>query len=100
MSMNETKHTAGPWQWIGETLEQVNGEAIFMVEQWAQGDDGPDKETNLANAALIAAAPDLLEALKETLAELEALTDDLPHPRPTAESAVCHRAREAIKASR
>lgn len=49
-----------------------------------------------ANVNLIAAAPTMLEALQETLDELEALRDALPHPRSTGESAVCHRARHAI----
>jgi hypothetical protein len=60
--MNETKHTSGPWK---ETL--VEG------EYWIMGGDGLNvvarfrcvpSENNNANARLIAAAPEMLDALK------------------------------------
>ena len=54
-----TQHTPGPWQQVhtGETglvFAKIFDEIHFIAE-----------ETDKANARLIAAAPDLLEALKE-----------------------------------
>lgn len=71
----ETKveHTAGPWQ---EMLESDKGQyAIYgpipKGGRWepriAQVIDSSDDETVKANARLIAAAPDLLEALENIL---------------------------------
>jgi hypothetical protein len=75
------KHTPGPWaaevpppeaytdldihldaditHWIADT--RANGEVLGHVNRTARGEQD-------ANALLIAAAPDLLQALKETLA--------------------------------
>lgn len=66
-----TKHTPGPWKpWM----------TGFDNQSFAIGPNGKtpiaktlggNKETNEANARLIAAAPDLLEALKECAAWFE-----------------------------
>jgi len=62
---NETKHTPGPWKLFkkaGSCDLRVDGYGVicdFMV-------DGPNEEMDveaIANAHLIAAAPELLEAL-------------------------------------
>ena len=64
----ETKHTPGPWllHFIGVELgngfidvESESGRRIYCREVYAS-----DVEEKLANARLIAAAPELLEALK------------------------------------
>ena len=58
-----SKHTPGPWRvvdsWTDHMVEGQNGEEII----WQ---DGPHETPtiNEANARLIAAAPDLLEALE------------------------------------
>lgn len=96
-----TGPTPGPW--VVDTARRARGymTAIFHSDTAVadipciNGDPSADAEAT-ANARLIAAAPDLLAALRETLGELEALRDSLPHPRPTAESAVTHRARAVI----
>ena len=53
-----SKHTPGPWRIKGEmtrrTLKGANGKSIVVVERWTKEED----------ACLIAAAPDLLAALK------------------------------------
>lgn len=74
-----TQHTPGPWYWIGDNAlwSEKDGEVI------ESGDDGKpygmhsgeihhhyDDATKDANKALIAAAPDLLEALIEVRAYL------------------------------
>lgn len=73
-----SKHTPGPWrveiddspdaawawQWptiVSDEYEVVGTEGIYG-----------DLETDMANARLIAAAPDLLEALKEVFADHDA----------------------------
>lgn len=60
-------HTSGPWQVqiTGGEVECVSGAGpgLWAVVQ------GPDYDTRAANARLIAAAPDLLEAL-EAIAEM------------------------------
>jgi gentisate 1,2-dioxygenase len=62
-----SKHTPGPWKivdaWNDHMVEGQNGEEII----WQDGPHGTPT-INEANARLIAAAPDLLEAL-ENLAD-------------------------------
>ncbi len=70
-----SKHTPGPWTGKSRTLthggwrspEQLiditAGETLIASYSTAPS-EYPDDQTNVANARLIAAAPDLLEALK------------------------------------
>ena len=86
-----SKHTPGPWRvvdsWNDYMVESQNGEEII----WQ---DGPhDTPTiNEANARLIAAAPDLLEALESMLQSflITQSLDDYPIDAP------CNKARAAI----
>ena len=90
--MSPSKHTPGPW--AVETVRTSCGVCHKVgpwPHEWRSGkttsaciyDDYPSPpegtDTMLANARLIAAAPDLLEALKDTLGTLRsasrALTD-------------------------
>lgn len=73
--MSESKHTPGPWSYtIHLDIAPNNcmgtiafGEgAIANVSTWRGGVPGTNVETK-ANTALIAAAPELLEACEETL---------------------------------
>lgn len=66
------KHTPGPWQQAAFTIQHSNGGEIATVT--AFGDD--DNEAH-ANAALIAAAPELLAALKAVIDDCLAL-DRIP----------------------
>lgn len=76
--MGESKHTPGPWAVRGACEivghgpalpigggEPVAGTTLAFVG-YAPG-DGADKKTAEANARLIAAAPDLLDALEEAV---------------------------------
>ena len=69
------KHTPGPWEvQDDEFMTSVvieDGEICDIVQ-----DDRPEKE-NLANARLIAAAPELVEACRVALIYLNALMQDL-----------------------
>jgi len=70
--MNKSKHTPGPWTIFERGYGDRPGiEAdAFSVVIYGCGEDddggvqGKSKEEELANAYLIAAAPDMLEALK------------------------------------
>jgi hypothetical protein len=67
--VSETKHTPGPWQAEQDDVPYDGG-----FETWCVNADGAGicmmdcpKDDMEANARLIAAAPDLLEALEEVL---------------------------------
>ena len=79
-------HTPAPWHWVGDhTHRQFN---IYKPSQQTQKHictinnvspemlKGRNPETALANAKLIAAAPDLLEALLTALPYVEDHADD------------------------
>ncbi len=69
-----TKHTPGPWSVFGDTKDQpgIEGDdGTFSIIVYGEEDEADDcgvhghtNEEMWANARLIAAAPDLLEALK------------------------------------
>ena len=64
MTTEPVKHTPGPWHRRHGYIVEINGGVLANVP-FTTGDD-EDK----ANARLIAAAPDLLEALKEVYESL------------------------------
>ncbi|MDH0851826.1 hypothetical protein N5D66_28090 [Delftia tsuruhatensis] len=75
----QDKHTPGPWEamgtWVRSPMHQPEG--LPRGVQIAECRDGyflPHTPEAKANARLIAAAPELLEALAETLAFCEANT--------------------------
>lgn len=80
--MSDAKHTPGPWlvdrdprigmAWNNHIVDQHGNAVCFMAHS-----NGRDTERDEANASLIAAAPDLLEALQEVLATNRA-TSRLP----------------------
>jgi hypothetical protein len=70
--MSAAQHTPGPWKavrnasfWevvtplLGQTLDQANEYSPSLAYVWGEGEEQAE-----ANARLIAAAPDLLEALR------------------------------------
>ena len=71
------QHTPGPWKvvtsWDDFMVEGPNGEELI----WQDGNyDTPT--IKLEDARLMAAAPDLLEALKDALCALECCGKDFP----------------------
>ena len=70
MRREAMKHTPGPWNYdrSGYSLYVNSGRELVT----ALSMDGKRLETSEANARLIAAAPDLLEALKSVIAWLDA----------------------------
>ena len=95
----ETKHTPKPWivvdvrdaknnpcgysVWHGKEQKYIDDPAGKKI---CQTPDGTTKE-NLANARLIAAAPELLEALKKLLIEWEFCIDHDRDHMPIADFA-------------
>ena len=76
MNTNATKHTPGPWKAVKCGVYQNSQERIDVpVHVASTGDDeykGIGCEAQLANARLIAAAPDLLAACEMALGEFHA----------------------------
>jgi hypothetical protein len=82
MERNETKHTPGPWSWNGRVAMSgafpvlaESGKFICEVDPAVSGFDlidGKQPTEQIANARLIAAAPTLLEALRNLSATVDA----------------------------
>lgn len=64
-----SEHTPGPWKSFGRYVNTAEGEPL------ATADAGTIARENVANARLMAAAPDLLEALRGLLHSYK-LTED------------------------
>jgi hypothetical protein len=76
-----TKHTPGPWNIVGESI-YANGEHILMLYgRNLEVEPNHDVE-QIANAHLIAAAPDLLKACTRVLGWLVAAEAELGGPLP------------------
>ncbi|MGC6958483.1 hypothetical protein ACP0JK_26525 [Pseudomonas aeruginosa] len=72
-----SKHTPGPWQWSnGRLLHNVPGEYSDTILDIQDKVWRPTEE----DARLIAAAPDMLEALQSCIQQITALcsADDVP----------------------
>jgi hypothetical protein len=87
--MNTHTHTQGPWQiqfWNDSSRPSRRDTPVITTEKDAIGElfnlwneDGEDREAErLANARLIAAAPEMLEAL-QSLTHPMASDEDLSH---------------------
>jgi hypothetical protein len=85
--MTEVKHSPAPWSIEGshgryqDSLCDANGQAVAAIwtrKSYPKADDLCPSLTGEANARLIAAAPDLLEALKGIVCEYE---DSFHDPR-------------------
>lgn len=77
-----TKHTPGPWLakcqdnssfiYEKESYDKGNADKLLaLVYSYSNSSIGPDRKERNANARLIAAAPELLEALKHAKASME-----------------------------
>jgi len=78
-----SKHTPGPWKITGGSDEEVSIGArllkwdiamlpLYDDGSWGSPVPGLPNDTQKANAALMAAAPEMLEALKHATASMEA----------------------------
>ena len=78
----KTKQTPGPWRAEGCTV--YAGESR-VAQTWSDTHDGLPTPTMEADARLIAAAPDLLAALKSALEWLRAARADEPDDWDTSD---------------
>lgn len=69
--MSERKHTPGPWMVEGRTVYALNEDGYNRFSALVQDAHTPGDELE-ANAQLIAAAPELLEALEQFVAWVDA----------------------------
>lgn len=97
-----TKHTPGPWKWDeswGAIMTDHNNPSRLISPVWTGCNPrgmGPEAEAeDAANARLIAASPDLLEALKALLQEV-ATIDHAYALRMTENNPACKQARAAL----
>lgn len=80
-------YTPGPWSTTAPASYRISTSAdMYFTQRWV---GGANKETLTANARLIAAAPDLLEALQEAVSGLQAYASG-------ATADTLNKAREAI----
>lgn len=73
---NQTKHTPGPWLIADESKTFVyalgkEGTNVFSCNVESAGTERASKREKEANARLIASAPELLEALKSVIEEID-----------------------------
>ena len=96
--MSEQKHTPGPWDWSENPMADADADTKAFADLWSNAIHGgfvvrpvvsvvigePEDQIGLlrvhleatpANARLIAAAPELLEACKAALTDPDGLTD-------------------------
>ena len=74
----EAKHTPGPWDNIADRGFIIASNNRVVCQMWSKHED--DFDNHEANAALIAAAPDLLSALRQmrsTLGMIDVSEGDL-----------------------
>jgi hypothetical protein len=94
---DDVEHTPAPW-----TLTRTHSGAGDLVVEGAEGFVAtpwlmPDSEDEmLANACLIAAAPELLEAAKQLLQAISAEAGTCAEVSPPVREQICSDARDAI----
>ena len=87
----KTTHTAGNWHaHDGQIYPEQTGKTLALIPYFDKGN-----EEMQANARIIAAAPDMMEALNETLTALKAIAAD--YPEDTYWNEVIQKAEEAIQ---
>lgn len=96
--MKKNKHTPGPWVchsgmvWTGVTEHDAREYPIARMDRDTPHTSPTDRD---ANARLIAAAPDMLEALERIISEMDAIKD--PSFRALADAGCIRLGREAIQ---
>ena len=88
-------HTPGPWEVEENGADIFSNDGHYIAEAWYDGSLGAGIVT-AANARLIAAAPDLLEACKFLYAEMKAYRWDTEGPPTQTYRSVMRTAEAAI----
>jgi hypothetical protein len=77
------KHTPGPWKRGSRILDIVGSKPVTLIATIACPSEHPATEAKAhANSNLIAAAPEMLEALKELVAEFDSRNEEFEDIRP------------------
>lgn len=71
-----TTHTPGPWRTFRQDRYYVQQDDSPRLVADCGASHGPAAESNRANARLIAAAPELLAFVRDTLARLDEMTSE------------------------
>lgn len=95
-NMNIPKHTPGPWKIAGESntvheafiIESESRTICWTADSLGEDDDEFTSDEDLANARLIASAPELLDSLKD----LENILSCKPYDRDEQKLLVIARA--------
>lgn len=74
-----SNHTPGPWRQHSQAPDRiiVNGSCVYRVRDMTVNEDGQYGRPNPADVALMAAAPELLAALRAARDELISLYEQL-----------------------
>lgn len=83
--MKEFKHTPGKWRVNGKYIDSNQSDGMIQEVAWL-GDVGYGDR--MANARLIAAAPDLLEALQAVVRVADRQTDEFDMARAAISKAL------------
>lgn len=81
--MSQTKHTPGPWHVEGDHVVTTDHMAKQLIAWPVEGPYALPYDERVANAHLIAAAPELLDALREALGELGTIDGNIADGRET-----------------
>lgn len=68
-----SKHTKGPWVWINSNMSEMRAGRLFGESELVLDADPGIFVRSIDDAKLIAAAPELLEALEDVTRILEAM---------------------------
>lgn len=119
--MSELIHTPGPWEYEGSERAPGNGEWFFfvgppldacdllpvasIVRERAPSLGNPTKETMEADAALVAASPDLLSALELSAVVMSRILKSrfnatVPPPENSDLEFIVNKATHALRAAR
>jgi hypothetical protein len=85
MMTQTAAHTPGPWSIDSNDRDYIRADADgFIVAEVMNGDGEYSGVTMEANALLIATAPEMGNALAETISDLQAYLEDEPDPEVKA----------------
>jgi hypothetical protein len=94
-----SKHTPGPWhvseEWDGTSIKAGQFYVTHTIQSCGFHPDDEDKEITQSNARLIAAAPDLLEALIVMVDNFGSTSSDDVHGLGEARAAITKATGEA-----
>ena len=76
-------HTPGPWSYHAKAHDGFDGPSVQSEYGLVCSMPTPEDSEGVANARLIAAAPEMLEALRQAEVALDVLAEDIEDTYPT-----------------